>query len=180
MAPDWFFALLLIRVALELTNKNEARTGVRLCRTVKDGTGSCALICCTMQCLSNLILNTDSYKASHWLQYPPGIDDTFFSLESRGGVYDRTLFFGLQSILKESLAADHATMVAEARDVLRRARRAVQRGRLAHLIDRHGGKMPMRIRAVPEGTVVPTHQALMTIESTVPPRFGYRLTSRRC
>ena len=42
-----------------------------------------------MQCLDNLLLNTDSYKASHWLQYPPGTDATFFYVESRGGTYDR-------------------------------------------------------------------------------------------
>ena len=51
-----------------------------------------------MQCLNNLLLNTDSYKASHWLQYPPGTDATFFYVESRGGLYDRTLFYGLQAI----------------------------------------------------------------------------------
>ena len=56
-----------------------------------------------MQCLNNLLLNTDSYKASHWLQYPPGTDATFFYVESRGGVHDRTVFFGLQAILKEYL-----------------------------------------------------------------------------
>ena len=38
-----------------------------------------------MRCLDNLLLNTDSYKASHWLQYPAGVDATFFYLESRGG-----------------------------------------------------------------------------------------------
>ena len=36
---------------------------------------------------------------------------------------------------------------------------------------RHGGLLPVRIRAVPEGSVVPTHQALMTIESTDPQAF---------
>ena len=31
----------------------------------------------------NLILNTDSYKASHWLRYPPQTEGTFFYVESR-------------------------------------------------------------------------------------------------
>ncbi|HEY0860810.1 MAG TPA: nicotinate phosphoribosyltransferase, partial [Pseudoxanthomonas sp.] len=39
------------------------------------------------------------------------------------------------------------------------------------IVDRHGGHLPIRIRAVPEGTVVPTHEALMTIESTDPQAF---------
>lgn len=30
-----------------------------------------------MHYLDNLLLNTDSYKASHWLQYPPGTDASF-------------------------------------------------------------------------------------------------------
>ena len=30
-----------------------------------------------MHYLDNLLLNTDIYKSSHWLQYPPGTDSTF-------------------------------------------------------------------------------------------------------
>ena len=52
-----------------------------------------------MQHLANLLLNTDSYKASHWLQYPPGTDATFFYVQSRGGIHVRTVFFGLQAIV---------------------------------------------------------------------------------
>ena len=125
-----------------------------------------------MQCLSNLILNTDSYKASHWLQYPPGTDATFFYVESRGGLYDRTLFYGLQSILKEYLAKPitHAD-VDEARDVFAAHGEPFNEAGWRYIIDRHGGHMPIRIRAVPEGTVVPTHQALVTIESTDPDAY---------
>ena len=53
--------------------------------------------------LSNPILNTDSYKASHYLQYPPGASAMFSYIESRGGRYDCTLFFGLQMLIKEYL-----------------------------------------------------------------------------
>lgn len=34
---------------------------------------------------SNPILNTDSYKASHYLQYPPEASAMFSYIESRGG-----------------------------------------------------------------------------------------------
>jgi len=54
--------------------------------------------------LENLILNTDSYKPSHWLQYKPGTTHVHAYLESRGGKYDKTLFFGLQILLKEYLS----------------------------------------------------------------------------
>ena len=49
----------------------------------------------------NLLLDTDSYKASHWLQYPPGTEGMYSYLESRGGRYGQTLFFGLQYLLRE-------------------------------------------------------------------------------
>ena len=37
-----------------------------------------------------------------------------------------------------------------------------------HILDKHDGRLPVRIRAVPEGTVVPTSNVLMTIENTDP------------
>ena len=49
----------------------------------------------------NLLLDVDSYKMSHWLQFPPKTTNMFYYLESRGGKYRETLFFGLQYILKE-------------------------------------------------------------------------------
>lgn len=125
-----------------------------------------------MQCLDNLLLNTDSYKASHWLQYPPGTDATFFYVESRGGVHDRTVFFGLQAILKEYLAkpVTHAD-VDEARDLFAAHGEPFNEAGWRYIVDTHGGLLPIRIRAVPEGTVVPTHQALVTIESTDPQAY---------
>ena len=125
-----------------------------------------------MRHLQNLILNTDSYKASHWLQYPPGTDRTFFYVESRGGLYDKTVFFGLQAILKEWLAkpVTHAD-VDEARDFFAAHGEPFNDAGWRRIVDVHGGRLPMRIRAVPEGTVVPTHQALVTIESTDPEAY---------
>ena len=77
--------------------------------------------------LDNPILDTDSYKASHWLQYPPGTDATFFYVESRGGTYESTVFFGLQAILKSRLGQPvthaHGTSLAD--------RRRKERGRFA-------------------------------------------------
>jgi nicotinamide phosphoribosyltransferase len=125
-----------------------------------------------MLATANLILNTDSYKASHWLQYPPGVDATFFYLESRGGEYERTLFFGLQSILKEYLSRPvTAAMVDEARTFFAAHGEPFNEAGWRRVVESHDGKLPLRIRAVAEGMVVPTHQALMTIESTDPACF---------
>ena len=34
------------------------------------------------------------------------------------------------------------------------------------LVATHGGRLPLRIKAAPEGTLVPPHNVLMTVEST--------------
>ncbi len=47
----------------------------------------------------NFILNTDSYKASHYLQYPDGTEKVYSYIESRGGEYDKLVFFGLQAFI---------------------------------------------------------------------------------
>lgn len=125
-----------------------------------------------MHYLDNLLLDTDSYKASHWLQYPPGTDATFFYVESRGGLHDRTVFFGLQAILKDALARPitHAD-IDDAAAVFAAHGEPFNEAGWRDIVDRLGGHLPVRIRAVPEGSVVPTHQALMTIESTDPAAF---------
>jgi len=57
------------------------------------------------------LFDTDSYKVSHYLQYPPGTTGMFSYIESRGGEYDKTVFFGLQYYLKEYLS--HRVTVEE-------------------------------------------------------------------
>ena len=47
--------------------------------------------------MNNLILQTDSYKYSHYLQYPPGSSSMFSYFESRGGEHSSTIFFGIVS-----------------------------------------------------------------------------------
>ena len=53
---------------------------------------------------NNIILNVDSYKTSHYLQYPPGTKYVSSYIESRGGDYERVTFFGLQMFIKEYLS----------------------------------------------------------------------------
>lgn len=64
----------------------------------------------------NTLFLTDSYKISHHLQYPPGTTKIFSYFESRGGKWERTVFFGLQIILKRYLTGVVVTqeMIEEA------------------------------------------------------------------
>ena len=120
----------------------------------------------------NPILNTDSYKTSHFLQYPPGTTHVFSYVESRGGLYPRTLFFGLQAILKQELLRPitHAD-IAEARELLAAHGEPFNEAGWTRLVEKHAGRLPLEIRAAPEGLVVPVHNALMSIVNTDPEFF---------
>lgn len=121
---------------------------------------------------NNLLLRTDSYKASHWLQYPPGAEHTFSYIESRGGRYSHSVFFGLQAYLREYLSTPITKAdVAEAKALYAAHGEPFNEAGWLQLIDKHGGVLPLRIRAVPEGMVLPVHNVLVTVENTDPEFF---------
>jgi nicotinamide phosphoribosyltransferase len=120
-----------------------------------------------MKLLHNLILNTDSYKTSHFQQYPPRTTNTFFYLESRSGPLTEIVFFGLQAILMEYLCRPVTKGdVDEAAAILALHGVPFHRAGWEHIVHAHGGRLPIRIRAVPEGTVVPAGNVMMTVEAT--------------
>ncbi len=123
-----------------------------------------------MKGIENLILDVDSYKASHYLQYPAGTTQVYSYIESRGGRYPHTLFFGLQYILKRYLAGAVVTeeMVAEAREFFAAHGEPFNEAGWMRIVTEHGGRIPVRIKAVPEGMVVDTHNVLVTVENTDP------------
>lgn len=124
----------------------------------------------------NPLLFTDSYKMSHFRQYPAGVEHVYSYFESRGSDaafgFTETVFFGLQYLL-DNLAGAYFT-AADIDDAERLCHlhfgndRSFNRAGWEHILHTHGGRLPVRIRAVPEGTVVPTHNCLMTIENTDP------------
>jgi nicotinamide phosphoribosyltransferase len=120
----------------------------------------------------NILLLTDSYKPTHWKQLPKGVTILRSYLESRGGKFDNTLFYGLQYIIKEYLQGKVITL------------NKINRAKLfwdahlgpghfnmdgwLHILEKHNGHLPVIIKAVPEGSVIPTGNVLLTIENTDP------------
>ncbi len=120
----------------------------------------------------NIIIDTDSYKSSHWKQYPPQTTSTYSYLESRGGKYGHTVFFGLQYILKEYLSEPVTMdMVEEAKSFFEAHGEPFNYDGWAYIAKDLKGKLPLRIRAVPEGSVIPVHNVLMDVENTDPKCF---------
>ena len=120
----------------------------------------------------NIILNADSYKLSHYWQYPPGTEQIYSYVESRGGEWDHTLFFGLQMFLKEYLTIPVTRADIDEAEPLWRAHGVpFHRAGWEHIVEAHGGRLPIEIKAVPEGTVVPTRNVLATVVNTDPECF---------
>lgn len=120
----------------------------------------------------NPLMNTDSYKYSHYLQYKPGTEYVHSYIESRGGEYDETVFFGLQAFIKEYLLKpftqndiEQAAAIAQAHGT------PFNREGFEYILRVHNGFFPVRIVSVPEGTVVPVGNVLATVINTDPNCF---------
>lgn len=116
--------------------------------------------------LMSLIVRTDSYKFSQWLQYPADTVNISSYIESRGGETE-SVFFGLQAFIIDYLL-ERITM-----QDINRAERIVQAHGLPFnregwevIVNEHDGFLPLTIEAVPEGTVMPTHNVQVQVRLT--------------
>lgn len=120
----------------------------------------------------NILLNTDSYKASHFCQYPEGTTAMYSYIESRGGEYQKTVMFGLQYILKEYLTKPITReMVKEAAEVWAAHGEPFDEEGFMYIVENYNGYFPISIDAIPEGMVVPTKVPLVTVECQDPRVF---------
>lgn len=120
----------------------------------------------------NILLLTDSYKVSHWKQYPSGTSHVFSFFESRGGKFPTTTFFGLQYFLKRYLEGVVVTeeKIKEAKEVFNAhfGQDLFNEKDWYYILEKYNGHLPVLISAVPEGTIVPVSNVLMTVENTDP------------
>lgn len=133
----------------------------------------------------NLIEATDSYKVGHYRQYPFGTEKVFSFFESRGGAFRDITFFGSQYLLKRYLVGE----VISSQDIEEAAEdfalhfgdeTMFNRAGWEYIIREYGGRLPVEICAVPEGTTIPEHNVLMTIENTVRVFRGLPIIWRQC
>lgn len=120
------------------------------------------------------VTDADSYKWSHSapMQYPPGATRMFSYFESRGGPFATCTLFGLQYLLHTYLSQKVTReQVEEAAAFALLQGTPFNKEGWLHIVEKHGGRLPVRIRAIPEGLVVPVSNALLTIESTDPECF---------
>lgn len=108
--------------------------------------------------------------------FPPKTQKVYSYFESRTGAkFNRTVFFGLQYFLKQYLEGRVVTpeKINEAEELynLHFGNNVFNRAGWEHILSKHGGRLPVVIKAVPEGTVVPESNVMMTVENTDPEAY---------
>ena len=115
---------------------------------------------------------SDSYKGTHWKQYPKNTTKVYSYLESRGGKFNNTLFYGLQIPLKKYLTGKVVTeqKIQSAKKLwdAHLGPGLFNESGWRHILETHNGHLPIKIKAVPEGLSIPTSNVLVTVENTDP------------
>ncbi|KAA8593693.1 hypothetical protein FQN60_009809 [Etheostoma spectabile] len=117
----------------------------------------------------NLLLATDSYKITHYKQYPPNVSKIYSYFECRrkkASQFSEVVFFGLQYLLKKYLIGQVVTeeKIQEAKLFYQmHFRQAVfDEESWRKILEKHDGRLPIRIKAVPEGRIIPRGNVLFT------------------
>jgi nicotinamide phosphoribosyltransferase len=120
---------------------------------------------------NNPLWDTDSYKYSHAQMYPEGTQYASATIEARAplGAIDEVLFFGLQMELAK-LAEIRITnkMIDEADEFLKGHGFTLYTEGWRKIANELGGKLPVRISALPEGSIVKPGIPQVRIENTDP------------
>jgi nicotinamide phosphoribosyltransferase len=123
-----------------------------------------------MSILTNRLLQTDSYKLSHFAQYPTKTSYISSYIEARGSSIEgvnETVFFGLQPFIKDFLLTPITLEeILEAEAFAQIHGEPFNYAGWRYILDTHGGNLPLRIEAVAEGSVVPVGTPLVQIQNT--------------
>lgn len=117
----------------------------------------------------SILINTDSYKVSMWKQYPPGTEHVYSYIEARGDGSEEVLWFGLQAFLMEYLTTP-VTMddVIAANEFWTAHGEPFNLEGWKYIVEKCGGRLPIHVSQIPEGTLVPTGTVLAVVENTDP------------
>ena len=119
--------------------------------------------------MNDIITNTDSYKPSHWQVLPKSATHTSTYIEARYGPWEDMLWFGFQMLLKEYFTKPFGLSdVDEAEELLVPHGAPFNREGWMHILNKHGGYLPIEIEAAPEGMVLPLSNVLAQFVNTDP------------
>ena len=113
---------------------------------------------------TNLILNADSYKASHFNMYPENSSGQYAYIEAR--VKNETIIpFGLQMAIKKYLLTPITLDdIEEAEELITAHGLPFNRDGWLKIVNEYNGLLPITIKGVLEGTPTPSLSPIVTIE----------------
>lgn len=120
---------------------------------------------------NNILLDTDSYKVSMWKQYPPGTEYVSSYIEARKNPWTQVTFFGLQHLLEELATPITAEDVDFADKVWTAQGLPFNREGWMGIVEKHGGRLPLKIQAAPEGARMQHGNVLVQVVNTDPEFF---------
>jgi nicotinamide phosphoribosyltransferase len=114
------------------------------------------------------VIDTDYYKTTQPRMYSPDVTGIFSYAESRGGLYETVILFGLQAFIKEKLLTpvtkedvDYADMI-----ISKMGSHKFDRTAWDIVVNEYNGYLPITIKAVKEGMKIPYKNAMVTVECT--------------
>uniref|UniRef100_A0A2K5J8V0 Nicotinamide phosphoribosyltransferase n=1 Tax=Colobus angolensis palliatus TaxID=336983 RepID=A0A2K5J8V0_COLAP len=121
-------------------------------------------------------------SVTHYKQYPPNTSKVYSYFECREKKtensklrkvkYEETVFYGLQYILNKYLKGKVVTKekIQEAKEVYKEHFQddVFNEKGWNYILEKYDGHLPIEVKAVPEGSVIPRGNVLFTVENTDP------------
>ncbi len=120
---------------------------------------------------NNILLDTDAYKVSMWQQYPEGTEYVSSYIEARKNPWKQVTFFGLQHLLEELATPITAEDVDFADQYWTSQGLPFNRDGWMGIVEKHDGRLPLRIQAAPEGARMNHGNVLVQVVNTDPEFF---------
>lgn len=120
----------------------------------------------------NILFRTDSYKVGHNPLYDEDVENVHSYTEARlGAIHDRILFNGMLPRIKRYLIGQVVTREKIEQAAILYAHHfgseaVFNREGWEIILNEHGGRLPITIKALPEGTVVPIGNRIMDVKLT--------------
>lgn len=117
----------------------------------------------------NPVLLPDSYKVAHHLMMPKDTVNLYAYFEARSNkVFDKTLVFGLNFILNKLARPITLPQIMLMKEFYKKhfgGNDYFNYDMYEYIVQKYRGKLPLMIRAIPEGTLVRTGNALFDVYS---------------
>lgn len=117
----------------------------------------------------NIILDTDSYKNDHQRMLPQNCKGIYSTVIPRkpNKYTNQVKVFGQQYLLKQYLTQKLThEMIDEAQQEITEQGYPFNRKRWEYILNTTGGFLPLEIKAVPEGTILPVGLPIVTVKNT--------------